>query len=289
ALVSMLSSCLKNNSYYTDFSSAAASVQLPLAARNSNKLVTFSFDASAGTVKVPIYVNVASPSTPSTATTVKLGIDTAYLRTYNSANGTNFEVLPDSVYTTTGWDRTVPAGQRLDSTVATINISKINLSHNYVLPVTIVSSSLPIEQWNHLFMGIAVKNKYDGIYKVTGSLTDATVPTITGNYPFTAKLITSGPSSVYFDPHPILSNGASSYYGSFAPAFTFDPATNKVTSVVNAYGQPAANGRSAALDPSGINAYDPATKTIKVSYFMLQPGTNIRTRFTEVFTYQGPR
>ena len=62
-----------------------------------------------------------------------------------------------------------------------------------------------------------------------------------------------------------------SQFGSFCPQFTFDAAGN-VVAVTNAYGQPApANTRSAELDPSGINKYDPATKTIKVSYWMNQP------------------
>jgi len=41
-------------------------------------------------------------------------------------------------------------------------------------------------------------------------------------------------------------------------------------SVTNAYGQPAGNTRAAELDPSGVNAYDPDSKTIKVKFFMTQ-------------------
>lgn len=81
-----------------------------------------------------------------------------------------------------------------------------------------------------------------------------------------------------------------SYFGSFCPQFTFDAAGN-VVAVTNAYGQPApANTRSAELDPSGINKYDPATKTIKVSYWMNQPSVvktppYHRSHIVETYTF----
>ena len=80
--------------------------------------------------------------------------------------------MPDSVYTTTGWDLTIPAGQRLDSMKVTFDFTKLDLNHNYILPVTIESASLPIEQWNHLLYYISVKNQFDGEYTVTGSFVD---------------------------------------------------------------------------------------------------------------------
>ena len=85
---------------------------------------------------------------------------------------------------------------------------------------------------------------------------------------------------------------AGSYYGSFAPVFNFD-ADGNVTSVVNYYGQPSSNGRRAQLDPTGVNkmTFDAGgkPKELKVKYFMLQPGTTVRCKFSETFTYLGPR
>lgn len=249
ALVSMLSSCLKNNEYYTDFSSAAASVQLPLAARNSNKIITLAYTPGVGIVKIPVYVNVASPQTPTTATTTKLGIDTAFLRSYNTANNTHYEVLPDSVYTTTGWDRTIPAGKRLDSMVASINIDKMNLSHSYVLPITIVNASLPIEQWNHLFMNIAVKNKYDGLYHSTGVFHHPTAGDRAINRDKT--LSTAGPNSVTTELGDLGGSG-------YLMTLTVNP-DNTVTIT------PA--GVTPNIDQHwGPNTYDPATKTFHLNY-----------------------
>src|ERR1700676_5248793 len=158
------SACLKNGDYNTNFSTAGASVDLPLAAANNNSVVTFSYDAGlpAG---IPIYINLASPNTLGTVVTAIFALDTAYLNNYNTLNATDFQLLPDSDYTViNGWTRSIPAGQRLDSMYVTFNVSKMDLSVSYVLPITIQSASVPIEQWNHLLINPQVKNKYDGQY-----------------------------------------------------------------------------------------------------------------------------
>lgn len=299
-----LSSCLKNGKYYTDFSSVGASVNLPLAATNLNGVVAFSYDASVTTVSIPVYVDVASPSLPSSATTVTLSLDTAFLSSYNASNGTSFDVLPDSVYTTTGWTLTVPAGQRTDSMNVTFNFSKLDLSGAYILPVTISQASVPIEQWKHLLLYISVKNKYDGVYEVTGSYSDVTNSAFVPYYPQTVDLVTSGPNSVDVTPELLGfpgyvfdydGLGDLSYYGSYGARIFFD-ANGNITSVTNVYGQPAGNGRSAAIDPSGINKFDAPTNgaNMDVSYYMIQPASvptppSIRCYFTEHYAYQGPR
>ena len=296
-----LSSCLKNGQYYTNFAAVAASVDLPLAATNANGVETFSYNATVSSATLPIYANVASPSIPTKATTVTLALDTAYLDSYNTNNGTSYELLPDSVYTISSLNMTIPAGQRLDSVNVTYDFTKMNLSHSYVLPITIASASLPIEQWNHLLYYVSVKNKYDGQYQITGTMTDVANSGLTGDYPWTANLVTTGPNSVLLeDPtngpvHLILNGSSLSYYGSFGVVINFDPSgSGKVVSVVNYYGQPASNSRSGQLDPSGINQWDPTSMNMDISYFMIQPSViptppSIRTYFTEHYKYLGPR
>jgi hypothetical protein len=62
-----------------------------------------------------------------------------------------------------------------------------------------------------------------------------------------------------------------------------------VTDVTNYYGQGTnARARAAQLDPTGVNLYDFATRTLKVSYIMTQSGSP-RTFFNETFTYIGSR
>jgi len=153
---------------------------------------------------------------------------------------------------------------------------------------------------NTQVVGLTIRNKYDGEYTMTGTMVDVTSAALVAKSPQRVHLITTGTNSVYLhnagtnvasfkDLFPILSGTAESAYGSFTPEFTFD-ANNNVISVVNAYGQPAANGRSASIDPSGVNKWDPATKTLRVKWFMTQPPTpGIRTTFDFTFTYVGPR
>jgi hypothetical protein len=145
-----------------------------------------------------------------------------------------------------------------------------------------------------------LRNRWDGRYRVTGTFVDIATPTIT----FTEQevsLITTGSASVIMIPkdlgipgYLILSGTSLSYYGSFGPVFNFDPASNNVVSVTNSYGQPAANTRSAELDPSGTNKWDAATKSMTVKFFMKQPNTvttapYIRVFFNNTFIYLGTR
>jgi hypothetical protein len=155
-LLFSVSSCMKNGKYDIDFSNVGASVDIPLAAANANGVVPFTF--SAGSNTFPVYVNMASPAVLSKATSVTVAIDTAFLNSYNSDNGTSYTLLPDSDYSATSFNLTIPAGQRLDSVEVTFNIGKIDAdpSISYVLPFTITQSSEPIEQWNHLLIGVTV-------------------------------------------------------------------------------------------------------------------------------------
>ena len=138
----------------------------------------------------------------------------------------------------------------------------------------------------------------DGKYTVTGTLVDASASTITSPGPREYHLRTISPTEVDFFPvelgilgHLIFSGTSLSYYGSFGIIATFDRTTNKITSIKNSYGQPSSNGRYAILDPSGVNAWDPVTKTIKIKYWMDQPDViaGHRTAFDETWTYIGPR
>ncbi|HVT86562.1 MAG TPA: DUF1735 domain-containing protein [Chitinophagaceae bacterium] len=297
-------SCLKNGNYNVDFSTVAPSIDFPLVASNGGPELVYAFTPPVTTFDFPLYVNLASPSTLKVPVTATLVIDTAYLTKYNADNGKNYQVMPSSYYTIhNGLNRTIAAGQRLDSMYITFNLSTFDLSQSWALPVTIGSASVPIEQWSHAIISPQVKNHLDGDYMLTGNspMVDAASATLTGAYPNEVYLITAGPNSVYMydvtvggPAHLIMSGSSLSYYGSFSPIFTFDQNTGNITSVTNYYGQPAGNTRSGQLDPSGINHFNLSTLNGDVSYFMLQPSVitvapYIRTSFNEHFKYLGPR
>lgn len=295
-----LSSCLKDDKHYVDFAGATPLIELPSAANvggSGGLLQSVSFDISSTPTPLNLMVNLAAPKTLSTDVTVKLSVDAAALAAYNTANGTNYELLPAADYSST-LTATIAKGTNSSNVVINLNTTLIDPSKNYALPLTITDGGgQQISNYKTVIFNVGVKNKYDGVYTVTGTMNDIVNPALTGNYPRTVDLVTTGANTnAYFDEglsnyaHAILNGGAPSSYGLFAPVFTFD-ANNKVTAVVNKYGQPSTNNRSARLDITGINAVSgtPGTtgSVIKVKYVLVQ-GTD-RTFFDETFTFKGKR
>lgn len=300
-----LPSCLKNNQYYTDFSKGAPAVELPLAAVHANAPISVSFDVSSTPATYYAVVNVASVDKPSSPVTATLALDEAYLNSYNAAqtaadpdNYVPFELMPDSTYSIASFDATIPAGQREDSLPIQIFTNKMAPGHNYVLPLTIIKSSLDISNWNHLMLNIGAKNAFDGKYTVNGTFVDVTTPAFTGAYPKPVSLVTQGLSTdAYFD--GLLGGfgyvfdtdglGDLSYFGNWAPVFTFD-ADGNVTKVTNYFSDAAPRSRNSQLDtsPGTVNKFDFATKTLDVSYYFMQAG-NIRGKIHEIWKYNGPR
>ena len=204
-----LNSCLKNNKYYIDYAAVGTTVEMAMAPA---KVVTppdaLTYFASLGlgayvdTINhssssqlVPVYVNVASPQLPGSATTATLILDTASLNLFNSAfgqvaagysnasgytmvpnsDGVTYEVLPDSCYQVTSWTVTVPAGQRLaplnvmvnpnkiDTTTIMINDPNISstpiqmFKHNYILPISIKTASQTVSNWKTVMVNVQVQ------------------------------------------------------------------------------------------------------------------------------------
>jgi len=235
-------------------------------------------------------------------------------------------LLPADQYT---WNpsATIKAGQLLDTLEITIPRSS-NLDPNltYGLGLELVSADNGFQvasNMKEVLIKISVKNKYDGLYEVNGTYRDVSAAgaNFTGRYPLEYYLVTTGPSSVNvcmdingeIAPGYLFSNaGAGSFYGSFGSQVAFDPATDAIADMHNYYGDPAnaatgvgnpaagsgapnyasANNRRITLDPTGINAFDNATRTVRVKYFMLQPSVvpnGPRAFFDETWVYTGPR
>jgi hypothetical protein len=317
-----LSSCLKESKYYVNVSQGAPLAELPLASFNggAGNLVPEALAISATPTVLPTVVNIASVSPLSTATSITLELDPASLSAFDAAiegpykaasladvaAGTTppppptlYSMLPAADYSVASWTVVVPAGQHTATLNININTSLVNPSGNFVLPIKIASASgLTIDQYNGLLYNISAKNQYDGVYVVTGTLTDNTTAAITGSYPETVQLQTQGANSdAFYDPnigffHSI--DAGASYYSSFAPVFTFSG--NNVTAVTNYYGQfSGSHLRSAVLDPNGVNKFTSGSpgqsgSVFQVTYDMQQgnPGVT-RTIFVETFTYQGSR
>jgi hypothetical protein len=233
---------------------------------------------------------------------VTIVVDTSIVSQYNNTSGQSFDYMPSDVFTAPA-SITIPAGSLQGAGKFSVNITKL-LTHGSSfatgLAITAVSGGPGQIQTMHsrIPIVIQVKNKYDGVYKVTGTMVDFANANLSGPYPWNVALVTSGPTQVKLMDldytkdfyHKIKNGSADSYYGSFGVVFNFD-ASDNVTSVVNLYGQPASNGRSASLDGTGVNKFDPSAKTLDVKYFMDQPAVIAphRTSFDEHFEYVGPR
>lgn len=134
-------------------------------------------------------------------------------------------------------------------------------------------------------------------YRIEGTLTDVSEPAITwpGSYEYYLETISSTQvklisKDLTIAGHLISHGGSLSYYSNFGLILNFDPANNKITSISNFYGQPSPNGRSAILDPSGVNSWDPLTKRISIKYWMDEAGiSGHRTSFNETWVYLGAR
>lgn len=142
------------------------------------------------------------------------------------------------------------------------------------------------------------RNQWDGRYRLEGTMTDfvnADFRWKDNSYQYTLQSSgTASDSLVSNDlgfPGIVIANLANAtYYSRFGLVFNFDAATNKVTSVTNYYGQPSSNGRSAVLDPTGINSVDPVSKNIRVKIFMDETGLGShRTSFDLTLVYLGAR
>lgn len=252
-----------------------------------------------------------------TSATAVLQLSDAILTAYNTANHTSFISLPSTLATISP----APAadgkitlnfapGEFAKSIIVTIpDATKFDFSKQYGLgyKLTITSGDgiLSKGSTDEVVVQVLVKNKYDGIYEVTANspMVDVLNATLTGYYPFIYVLETSGAHSVKcFDRdvygdymHPITSGTSVSGYGSFGLEVFFDPSGNgKIIDVKNPWGNPPANTRMPAIDPSGVNAWNPATKKVEFKYFMKQPSLvpaapNIRVFFDETWTYKGAR
>jgi hypothetical protein len=220
---------------------------------------------------------------------------------YNTTNGTDYELLPDSLYTMAGGFTksgsvyTVPfaAGDFAQAFKINLNGSKWNLAKKYAMKYTITDSAgVNLNEGNkEIMVTIAIANKYDGVYKLKGNHTR-----VPYDFPYatTVEMRTSGISSVamYWNlagsfGHPIGTGvGALSWYGaSIAPVFTFDPITNLATDVYNA-GSTTTPFSFYTGPGSGTSRFDPATKNM---YLYWRYNANDLRAFIDTLTYVGKR
>lgn len=226
--------------------------------------------------------------------TVTVALDEAALDEYNAEQGSSYVFMDPSLYTVNSWTVTIPKGQRIAKIPVVFKTNQFDLANTYGFPVKIVSASMGkiSSNFGTVIYAVVAKNKWDGVYEMSGSFVDLTTPAFAywGDQEYHLETVNATQCLVYNATlgtygYLFLNGTTSTYYGSFGLLVTFDPATDAITSVVNAYGQPSSNGRSAALDPSGANKYNESDRSVDIKYYLLQPGSTIRSQFDEHWTY----
>lgn len=303
----VLSSCVKDNEFFKTGTGDQGRGTL-VRITDADELILRARDV-APTIDTFVLMEIrrdpATQSEMNSPLSVTLIKNSAYISTYNAANSTSFVELPAANYTLLDdINITFQPGEFSKSIRIRLNKAGLDLSQQYVLPYTIsqVGSGAKISpDFKNALVQVIIKNRYDGVYKMTGTVVDVAVPAITAKSPATVHLVTTGANSVELYNSgaafasqvflfPIMNAGSESAYGGFLPEFTFD-ANGNVTAVTNAYGQPnPANTRSAQLDPSGVNKW--VNGVLQVKFFMFQPNTvasGPRATIDVTLEYQGPR
>lgn len=241
-----------------------------------------------------VVVNVAADQPLDHDIQVTLKLDPKLVEDYNTANGTAYVDPPTTDYKIQSLVVTIPAGKREGYLQITTKPSVV-ANQDYAFGFTIVSvsdASVRVSgNFQSQIVSLGVKNKYDGIYTLRIKTTGWAAYGISDNLPetwpsngdgTTIGMITSGTSSVkLFDYYAFgayiqvaftTDNGSVTGFGATAPEFTFDPTSNKLTSVVND-ATPDARNRAFRLNPAVTdNRYDEASKTIYAAYIMSQNG-----------------
>lgn len=312
----LLSSCNKDDVNEGITNQEKTILKLPQA--GDDEPYNFALDAIPGSTTLEVLEvrrDAISEAELNKALTVKVSPNPAMIADYNAANPgnelslfTNYTNDASSPFDGSNWVLDFAPGEfvkyiKIIFDPTTMDFSKRNVLAFKLEPADGVQIS---NSASEAFVEVAVKNKWDGIYNLTGTLTDYAAANLVAAEQ-EIHLITTGANTVKMIPTELgieghliwdlnANSGAGglSYYGTYGPVFEFDPATDKIISVKNIYGQPAGNTRSAELNPSGDNFYDPVSKEIRVSYYMKQPSfipapPNIRVAFDEVFSYVGPR
>lgn len=240
---------------------------------------------------------------------------------FNNYNGTAFAVPTASMYSIVNPGNVVTIARGTNVGYLRIKINpSVFLGGDWAFGYRIASVDKPGYVISRNNLGgvavVAIKNKYDGSYRLTLRANGWEAPSIgisgvKGAYPGFYTMETSSVTSVdgnsyrgdYLLPAftgDLTTLGGPTAFGATTPRFTFDPNTNKLISVTNSTPPDSRNRILTILNtapdpslnifPSGvtINSWDPATGNI-YAYFKLSQTGRPDLLYQAIYTYVGPR
>jgi len=225
--------------------------------------------------------------------TVTVKEDPNIISAFNIANSSNLVALPSSSYTVdpanprTGSDYTITFQPGEFAKWLKINIpnsAALDLTKRYgiglemIVAITGADGRVSFENRSTV-VEIGLKNKWDGIYKLSGYTLRDGDPVKTGNFaPIEMKLITTSPNSVSYGDLQIWADGTGVGIG--IPQLSISESTTPNPVTVTSSG-----GATNIAGPS--NKYNPATKTFSLDFTW---GAGITSRrATVTLEYLRPR
>lgn len=311
----VFTSCLKDKGFdnhqygINDPDTQPPGVGFPAAAKSKSDF-GLNVSATAQAVNDLVYVNLESGVAASSDVHIALTNTTAaQVAAYNSANGTNIQVLPSNLYNV-ALTLTIPSGGRnVQVPLNVTNTTSLDPNKQYAVGLTISTVDggyLIANNLKDLLIVFSVKNKYDGKYNMQGNFYHPVYePTFAVHQVFKVEMRTAGPNdvSLYW---PLYATFGTPLSGGGAPLCCFaaqilnihvDPATN-VATVYNGdatgvvYDQ-LLNSGSFGIPVNNPSVWDDANKTFKIAfgYNLFNGGlvTGSSRAWNETLTRTGPR
>ncbi len=228
-------------------------IELKISATDNTKFATVSVNSSPNDTTsdfLPVVLATSEPATEDIHVTIELA--DSLVSNYNDANDAGYKIPEDSIYQIPSLVVTIPKGSNTGYLQIKYHIPDF-VGRDLALGFKIVSvqeAGYTISgNFNDGVVALAVKNKYDGVYKGSGTMVH---PSYGGTYTNKDEnMITSGANSVSFQLNTTVSFSA-------AVDLDVDQATNLVTLTSN----------SVDLDPydTASNYYDPTTQTFHLDF-----------------------
>ena len=293
----LLNSCIKNE--VTDLGDSGKTL-LKFQEAPENQIFFSPFSDTRPVSLFSLRRDVNSQNELNKSATVTVKFDAAGIARYNTAHGSNFERLPDSLFTlgqsftktgTDTYSATFGPGEFAKEFIINLNGAKWDLSKRYAFPVTILDpGGLTIStDKEEVIPLVSIKNQWDGIYSVVaGTVTRYTSPGVPAGDNLSGSLVgnpdvvlsTVGPTTVEISNHKWANTNPLGVAGIDNLRATIDPVTNLVT-------MRALGNASLANWEGKPNYYDPATKTFYLA-FKWNP-TGATREYEIVLKYKGPR
>lgn len=259
AISATISSCVKNE--IDEIGSAGTTVIKILGGTDAPKIVALDLKpGSQAAAVLDVRRDANSSANLNKPVTVTLTNKQALLDAYNDEEGTEYEVLPTSVYTISDpsvtvsgdtWTINFAAGEFAKEIKLNVNAEAFDLSRSYALGFEIATASFGSisAEANSSIVNVLIKNAFHGTYHASGVFTHPTA----GDRAIDEdkNLVTSGAKSVTA---PLGDLGGSGYF--------MDLLVNADNTVTIS-----PKGATPNIDQTwGENYYDPATKSYHLHY-----------------------